>query len=162
MSSSGPQVIRICGKIYHKVYALHPNINEARKYGQLYVLDNEKATAQRKKHKSKSDIKAELLSELDSLLRNINPYAKAYKMMYELERKELERCEQIGSMPREVTMNIIKRDDKLYKNRYNEASCNEVAIIFVRKDGQLPIERDIVVYSKHEKPMGIPQISKHK
>ena len=68
LSSSGPQVIRICGKIYHNVYALHPNINEARKYGQLYVLDNEKATAQRKNHKSNSDIKAELLSELDSLL----------------------------------------------------------------------------------------------
>ena len=46
LSSSGSQVIRICGKIYN-VYALHPNINEARKYGQLYVLDNEKATAQR-------------------------------------------------------------------------------------------------------------------
>ena len=89
MSSSGPQVIRICGKIYHNVYALDPNINEARKYGQLYVLDNEKATALRKNHKSKSDIKAELLSELDSLLRNINPYAKAYTMMCEVERKEL-------------------------------------------------------------------------
>ena len=38
LSSSGPQVIRICRKIYHNVYALHPNINEARKYGQLYVL----------------------------------------------------------------------------------------------------------------------------
>ena len=160
LSSSGPQVIRICGKIYHNVYALHPNINEARKYGQLYVLDNEKATAQRKNHKSKSDIKAELLSELDSLLRNINSYAKAYKMMYEVERKELERCVKIDSMPREVTM-IIKRDDKLDKNRYNEASCNEVAMIFVGKDGQPPIERDIVVYSKHEKPMSIPQISKH-
>ena len=86
---------------------MHPNINKARKYGHLYVLDNEKATAQRKNHKSKSDIKTELLSELDSLLRNINPYAKAYKIMYEVERKKLERCVQIGSMPREVTM-IIK------------------------------------------------------
>ena len=56
------------------------------------------------------------LSELDSLLRNINPYAKAYKMMYEVERKELERFLKIGCMPREVTM-IIKRNDKLDKNR---------------------------------------------
>ena len=112
LSSTGPQVIGICGKIYHNVYALRPNINEAQKYGQLYVLDNEKATAQRKNCKSKSDIKAELLSELDSLLRNINPYTKAYKMMYEVERKELERRVKIESMPREVTM-IIKRNDKL-------------------------------------------------
>ena len=63
-------------------------------------------------------------------------------------------------MLREVTM-IIKRNDKLDKNRYNEASCNELAMIFVGKDDQPPIERDIVIYSKHEKPMSIPQISKH-
>ena len=50
------------------MFTLHPNKNEARKYGQLYVFHNEKATAQRKNHKSNSDIKAELLSELDSFL----------------------------------------------------------------------------------------------
>ena len=48
LSRNGPQIIRICGQIYHNIYTLHPNKNEARKYGQLYVLDNEKATAQRK------------------------------------------------------------------------------------------------------------------
>ena len=101
-----------------------------------------------------------MLSELDSSLKNINPYAKAYKMMYEVERKELEWCVKIGSMSREVTM-IIKRNDKLDKNRYNEASYNEVAMIFVGKDGQPPIEIDMVVYSKPEKAMRIPQISKH-
>ena len=63
-------------------------------------------------------------------------------------------------MPREVTM-IIKQDYKLDKHRYNEASCNKVAMIFLGKDGQPAIERDIVVYSKHGKPMSIPQISKH-
>ena len=86
---NGPQVIRICGQIYHNIYALHPNKNEARKCGQLYVLDNEKATAQRKNQKSNSDIKAELLSELNSLLRNVNPYAKVYKMMYEVDTRLL-------------------------------------------------------------------------
>ena len=45
LSRNGPQVIRICGQIDPNIYALHPNKNEARKYGQLYVLDNEKATA---------------------------------------------------------------------------------------------------------------------
>ena len=56
------------------------------KYGQLYVLDNEEVTAHRKNHKRNSDIKAELLSELDSLLRNVNPYA---KMMYEVDTRSL-------------------------------------------------------------------------
>ena len=52
LSRNRPQVIRFCGQIYHNVYALHQNKNEARKYGQLYVLDNEKATVQRKNHKA--------------------------------------------------------------------------------------------------------------
>ena len=89
LSRNGPQVIRICGQIYPNISALHPNKNEARKYGQLYVLNNEKATAQRKNHKTNSDIKAELLSELDSLLRNVNPCAKVYKMMYEVDTRSL-------------------------------------------------------------------------
>ena len=48
LSRNGPQVIRIRWQIYPNIYALYPNENEVRKYGQLYVLDNEKATAQRK------------------------------------------------------------------------------------------------------------------
>ena len=72
LSRNRSRVIRMWGQIYHNNYALHPNKNDARKYGQLYVLDNEKATAQRKNHKSNSDIKAELLSEI-SLLRNVKP-----------------------------------------------------------------------------------------
>ena len=35
LSRNGPQVIRIFGQIYHNVYALHPNKNEARKDGQM-------------------------------------------------------------------------------------------------------------------------------
>ena len=29
LSRNAPQVIRICGQIYHNIYALHPNKNEA-------------------------------------------------------------------------------------------------------------------------------------
>ena len=43
----GPQVIYISGQVYHNVYSSHPNENDARKYGQLYILDNEMATQSR-------------------------------------------------------------------------------------------------------------------
>lgn len=43
----GPQVIRICRQIYHIFYSLHPNENEAKRVGQLYILDNETATHSR-------------------------------------------------------------------------------------------------------------------
>ena len=89
LSRNRPQVIKICEQIYHNVYALDANKNEARKYGQLYLLDNQKATAQRNNHKTNSDIKAELLSKLDSLLRNVNLYAKVYKKMYKVDTRSL-------------------------------------------------------------------------
>ena len=33
-----PTVIRIYGEIYHNSYALHPNNNVNRKYGQLFIM----------------------------------------------------------------------------------------------------------------------------
>lgn len=47
------------------------------------------------------------------------------------------------------------------KNLYNEARCNEVAVIFVGEEGQPPEDRDICIYSKNSKPTSIPYISKH-
>ena len=61
----------------------------------------------------------QLLKEFDNLFREINVYAKSYTMMYELEIKE-------GKMY--FTRKIY--DDK---HRYNEASCNEVAVIATRR-----------------------------
>ena len=40
----GPQIIRISGQAYHNVYSLHPSENDARKCGQLYILDDEMVT----------------------------------------------------------------------------------------------------------------------
>ena len=45
-------------------------------------------------------------------------------------------------MPREMKM-LFTRNDKFEKNRYNYATCNEVAVIFVGHNGEPPIQRDI-------------------
>ena len=46
-------------------------------------------------------------------------------------------------------------------NNYNLPSSNEVAIVFSSEDGSPPIEWDICIYSKYDKPINIPYISKH-
>lgn len=48
LSGTDPWVTRIRGQFHHNVYALNLNKNESPKYGQLYVLDNDIATAERK------------------------------------------------------------------------------------------------------------------
>ena len=104
----GLRIIRICGQVYHNVYALHHNQDGARKYGQFYVLDNEMATKERTHSQSESAMNPQLLKQLDEMIRTNNPYAKAYKMMHEVEQEEIERCKRTGIAPKHVTM-AIKR-----------------------------------------------------
>ncbi|XP_043482109.1 uncharacterized protein LOC122511114 [Leptopilina heterotoma] len=44
---------------------------------------------------------------------------------------------------------------------YNLPTANEVAVVFVDEDGEPPIERDFCIYSKFDKPISIPSISRH-
>lgn len=48
----GPPVIKICGQIYHNTYSLHPHDETNRKYGQLYIIDSEKANQSRHQNNS--------------------------------------------------------------------------------------------------------------
>jgi hypothetical protein len=153
----GPSVIRICGQIYHNAYALHPN-NEQRKYGQLYIIDNEEANQTRIESNNKCSL--QVLKQLDNILRKINPYAHAYKMMHEVETEETLRCQRKGIVPKNVHM-IIKRNEERKDHRYNISKSNEVAVVFVGEDGEPPIERDFCIFSKAEGPIKIPIISKH-
>lgn len=156
--NKGPQVFKICGQTYHNTYALHPNDNEIRKYSQLYIIDNEVATKSRKN--SNNNCRNDILRYLDTLLRKINPYAEAYKMMHEIEKDEEESSVLKKSCPREIKM-ILKRHYNVDKNRYNLPTANEVAVVFVDDDGEPPIERDFCVFSKSNKPIIIPTISRH-
>lgn len=79
-------------------------------------------------------------------------------MMYEIEQQEHQLSTKKKVEPREVKM-IIIRNDGFDKNRYNCPTANEVAVIFVDKDGEPPIGRDFCVFSKSEDPISIPSIS---
>lgn len=126
----------------------------------MYVLDNELATKERTTSKTNSNMDPQMLKQLDEIIRNNNPYAKAYKMMHEVEQEELERCKKIGTLPRRVTM-AMKRNENLDKNRYNEATCNEVAMVSVGENGLPSIERDIVIHARNQPPVSVPNLSKH-
>ena len=130
LKGQGPQTVRICGQVYHNVSSLHPEDEQARQYGQLYILDNAMATRNRTSDDNALSIK--VMSILDELIRNKNPYAQSYKMMSEVEHDEIIRSE----IPRRDIKMILTRDPCKDKNRYNIAACNEVAVVFVSKISQ--------------------------
>lgn len=103
----GPQVFGIC-QIYQNTYSLNPMSNEERNFGQLYIIDNEIANEIRSStNLSCSKI---ILKEIDNILREINPYALAYKMMHRLEEGELKHARISNTMPREVKMYLTRKN----------------------------------------------------
>lgn len=161
LKTRGPRVFRICGQVYHNIYSLHPNENESRKYGQLYILDNKVANNIRLQNNEKNtDCDLNILKKLDIILREINIYAKTYKMMYEVEKKEFLRCKKLKIPMKNIYMYLV-RENSSNKSYLNSKACNEVAVVFSSENGEAVINRDFCIYSKNNTPQSIPIISKH-
>jgi len=139
MSGPGTYCYKIQGQIYHRISALHPNVGERPKFAQLYILDSEEALNERMNIRSNNTCDRLLMSQLDQLMRQVNPFAEAYKMMHELENEN-------GST--NVCM-FIRHDRNLDLRRYNAPKVNEVAIVFQNVDGEPPFERDIRIHSRN-------------
>ncbi|XP_043469512.1 uncharacterized protein LOC122503140 [Leptopilina heterotoma] len=156
----GPYVFRIHGQVYHDTCSLHPDDGDNRKYGQLYILDTDEAVMERLNNECNKKCLQLLMTEIDILLRDINIYAKSFKMMKELELEEEARAKLMNECPRSIQM-WFKRDPKFSQSKYNVPSCNEVAVIFVSEDGEPPIERDICIHPRGSKSIPISSLSTH-
>jgi hypothetical protein len=83
------------------------------------------------------------MKEIDSILRNINPYAHAYRHLHDIEKQ--------NSVIDGPTIKMIFRrsagDDP---RRYNLPKVGEIAAVFVGVNDEPPFERDIVVYPRDD------------
>lgn len=94
------------------------------------------------------------MDELDTMLKENNPYARSYKMMHEVEKEELEKCK--GKKTLNKVKTVFTRNELANGRRYYVPAQNEVAIVFTSEDGTPPVEWDICIYSKNDKPINIP------
>lgn len=67
----------------------------------------------------------------------VNPFAQAYKMLYEVELESIRGANENGLEPKEVSMAIIQ-DRKNDQRRYNLPTTNQVAIVIRNEDGIPP------------------------
>ena len=79
-------------------------------------------------------------------------------MMHEVKNQEKSCSIKNRVQPALVKMLIIRNSKD--KHRYNQATCNEVAVVFVGEDGEPSIERDICIHSKSDGPINLPCIRK--
>jgi len=81
------------------------------------------------RHSANKNLDANLLSKLDCLLREINEYAKTYKLLGELEKEENEKSTEHGIQPSNYSIRFIS-DASRDPRRYNVPTSSEVAVVF--------------------------------
>lgn len=147
----GPYCFRIHGQIYHRAGTLHPHDDEPRMYAQLYILDSGLAAEQRLAMKDgrgadvNKGCSKDLMKELSEYMVNNNPFAKASKMLYEVE-LEAEEAARRDNLPKSILTMAIIQSTATDPRRYNAPRANEVAIVFQSNDGEPPLERDLLIH----------------
>ncbi|RIB23364.1 hypothetical protein C2G38_1891077, partial [Gigaspora rosea] len=84
----GPCIYHIYGQIYHFLSSANPTPDEIPTFGQLYFLDTSEASELRSRHSMNVNLSRKLLDYLEQIIRNISPYAHAYKLMREISDEE--------------------------------------------------------------------------
>ncbi len=145
-----PYCFRIHEQTYHRASPLHPPKGETPKYAQMYILDLEEALETRMAIDRNARCDRVLMDILGRKMKEINPFAKAYKMMHEVEKEEEQKAKKEGRAIQPICM-FIRNDRRNDQRRYNAPRSNEVAIIFSDPNGEPPLRRDIRIYSRSEK-----------
>ncbi|VDP59461.1 unnamed protein product [Heligmosomoides polygyrus] len=143
----GPYCYKIHGQVYHFVGALRPAAGVPPQYAQILIMDTEQAAAELAARPLNIDCDSSLFADLHRLLLRVNPYAQSFVMMDEVLRTEEEIAIAAGRTPHPVHMVFGQKasDDA---RRYNSATANEVAVVYVGDEEDIPGERYLVIRAR--------------
>ncbi|EYC34886.1 hypothetical protein Y032_1304g3815, partial [Ancylostoma ceylanicum] len=156
----GPYCYRIHGQIYHRIGTLHPNEGERRQYGQIYILDTEMAAQQRLGNVGNANCDRELMIFLSEWFARNNIYARSFKMMHEVERAEKEAARRENRQP--VTIKMVfeeNRERGTARGQYALPTSNEVAVVYVGEENDVPPSRNLAVYLRESEGTSLMNIS---
>ncbi|XP_060855626.1 uncharacterized protein LOC132933344 [Metopolophium dirhodum] len=146
----GPRTMCIQGQTYQRINNDVAVDRVDANYCQLYFLESAEANARRvgmALQRNHRELSVVVMGLLDGFLRDVNPYAMAFKNMREvwLAERDLADADPAGMRPRPVTMHFVRdaaRDD----GRNNLPTANEVAAVFVGEGGRPPRDINLVIY----------------
>ena len=145
----GPYCFRIHGQVYHNIGPLHPSDGQPRRFGQLYILDTAEAANQRSRLPQNNRCDPLLIESLSRLMFQLNPYAQSFRMMLELEQAEHRDAQRENRLP--VNLRMVFSNDRpsgLPGRLYDLPTANEVAVVYVGDEGDVPETRAIAVHSR--------------
>ncbi|XP_076066167.1 uncharacterized protein LOC143039804 [Oratosquilla oratoria] len=128
---------------------MHLNDGQSRQFAQLYVIDSEQATDIRTGNPTNVISISEILQNLDSIIREHNVFAAAFKTLREVELYEAEQAQR-EQRPEYIISLFFNRDRNADRRRYNLPTVNDIATIFQNPDGEPPFHRDFKVYPRNE------------
>jgi hypothetical protein len=153
---NGPYCFKIHGQIYHRAGSLHPQDDQSPVYSQLYIIEGDQAVEARLNNRQNSECLPDVMRLLTVTLNEVNPYAAAYKHMQQVEAEQIAQATANNTVAPTVTM-VIKRGHD--RRRYNEPTHDEIAAVFVGRDGEPPEGRDIMVHPRNEAPTNLSHMS---
>ncbi|VDK42808.1 unnamed protein product [Cylicostephanus goldi] len=145
----GPYCYRIHGQVYHFVGPLDPEPGTRRQYGQLYILDTDDATAERLGNPANEGCDPLTMRELTAWFHTHNEYAASFKMMGDIVAEE-ERKAQLEQRAAPKIRMIFDSGRGFDRRRYNVPVTNEVAVVFVGEDNDVPATRSLAVHHKEK------------
>ena len=153
-------VFRICGQIAHRVGPLHPPRDRNLSYGQVYIYDGNEAVQQRlaivpiRQDARLLDL---VVDTIQGEMENHNPFAAAFKYMYEVELEEHRRVEERGEELPQVQMYF--RENRQDPRRYNQSLHHDVAAVFVEGQDGGTTNRKMVIRSCDDHLQPLPYYS---
>lgn len=142
-NGGGPFMYKVHDTIYHSISTLQPSEGEHPTYAQIYIYDVETGVQERMLNKANGSCITELMHSLTQHLVEVNPYAQIFNMMSCVLQNTP------NEQHKELRMHIVS-DRTQDQRRYNDATSNDVAIIFRANDGEPPSERDLIIYPKDQ------------
>jgi hypothetical protein len=137
----GPYCCRIHAMGYHTTSSVGQDSRNPR-YANLYFMDLAQATNIRLHNEANAGCERWVMIALDTMLREINPYAHLYKSMRRLFEEEQRNAVAENRDQFAVAM-LIYNDKTQDQRRYNNPTNNEIGVVFKSVDGAPPSDRDI-------------------
>lgn len=123
---------KVQGQVYHRIGSLLPESSENASFLQIYFVgDEEKETSLR--CKKIPTVKSGLISQLQTMLHEYNPYIKDFKTTIE----NVQESEDF-----KVVINTDRKPSEAHSGRFNRPTVSEVALVIV---GQEFEKRDIII-----------------
>ncbi|KAL6740116.1 hypothetical protein Aduo_013503 [Ancylostoma duodenale] len=156
----GPYCYRIHGQVYHRIGTLHPNQGEPRQFGQIYILDTEQAAQERLGNVQNVNCDSSLMFFLSEWYAHNNIYAQSFKMMNEIERAEDEVARRENRPPVAIRMIFEEnRERRVARGQYAMPTSNEVAVIYVGEENDVPPARSLAVHLRESEGTSLINIS---